>query len=46
MEAMWSRFNPVIDTVLKRINKSEIGEVNYLNADFCFDMNVGLFLDR
>ena len=36
MEAFWTRFNPSIEAVLERIRKNEIGEVNYINADFSF----------
>jgi predicted dehydrogenase len=36
MEALWSRFNPTIMEVLGLLRDKAIGEVNYLNADFCF----------
>jgi len=36
MEAFWTRFNPSMIEVLEKINKGEIGAVNYINADFCF----------
>jgi predicted dehydrogenase len=36
MEALWSRFNPTIVEVLGLVRNKTIGEVNYLNADFCF----------
>ena len=36
MEALWSRFNPSVLEVLDLINKGEIGEVKYINADFYF----------
>ena len=39
MEALWTRFNPVFVEVLKRIANKEIGEVNYINADFAFTSN-------
>jgi len=39
MEALWTRFNPVFIEVLKRIKNKEIGEVNYINADFAFRSN-------
>ncbi|OIQ36738.1 MAG: oxidoreductase [Bacteroidetes bacterium MedPE-SWsnd-G1] len=42
MEALWTRFNPVFVEVLKRINDGEIGEVNYINADFAFLSNHAL----
>lgn len=36
MEALWTRFNPVFVEVLKRIKNGEIGDVDYINADFAF----------
>jgi predicted dehydrogenase len=42
MEALWTRFNPVFVEVLKRIKKGEIGEINYINADFAFKSNHSL----
>ena len=42
MEALWTRFNPVFVEVLKKINQGEIGEVNYINADFAFLSNHAL----
>lgn len=36
MEAFWSRFNPSIERVLELVKSGEIGEVNYINADFTF----------
>jgi|TARA_B110000238_G_scaffold198886_1_gene244642 predicted dehydrogenase len=42
MEALWTRFNPVFVEVLKRIKNNEIGEVNYINADFAFKSNHSL----
>ncbi len=39
MEAFWSRFNPSIREALGRIEQGQIGEVNYLNADFTFYRN-------
>ena len=36
MEALWTRFNPSMLAVLKEIKSGTIGEVNYINADFCF----------
>ncbi|MBT8231298.1 MAG: Gfo/Idh/MocA family oxidoreductase [Saprospiraceae bacterium] len=35
MEALWSRFNPSIIKVKSLIDAGEIGEVSYINADFC-----------
>jgi predicted dehydrogenase len=36
MEALWSRFNPVISEVLDRTRKGDIGTVRYIQADFSF----------
>ena len=36
MEALWSRFNPSIVKVKKHIDKADIGQVVYLQADFAF----------
>ena len=36
MEALWSRFNPSIVSILEQIEQGEIGELRYLNADFTF----------
>lgn len=36
MEALWTRFNPSMLGVLDKIKTGSIGEVNYINADFCF----------
>lgn len=36
MEALWSRFNPSIQSVLQKINNGDIGAVRYINADFYF----------
>ena len=36
MEALWSRFNPVINTVWDNCNNGDIGKVNYIYADFSF----------
>lgn len=36
MEAFWTRFNPTFEAVLKRVENKDIGEVNYINADFSF----------
>jgi len=36
MEAFWSRFNPSIEAVLEHVENGDIGEVNYINADFTF----------
>jgi predicted dehydrogenase len=36
MEAFWTRFNPSFRAAFSRIQKGEIGEVKYINADFAF----------
>ena len=36
MEAMWSRFLPIIEKTLELIKQGEIGELKYLRADFGF----------
>ncbi|NAY91133.1 Gfo/Idh/MocA family oxidoreductase [Muricauda sp. JGD-17] len=36
MEGLWSRFNPSIKAAKKMIDDGEIGDVNYLHADFSF----------
>ena len=36
MEALWTRFNPNIIEIKKRIDNGDIGQVNYINADFSF----------
>ena len=41
MEALWSRFNPSINTVLNHIHNGEIGTVDYINADFGLVINKG-----
>ncbi|MDH5379731.1 MAG: Gfo/Idh/MocA family oxidoreductase [Cyclobacteriaceae bacterium] len=38
MEAMWSRFNPILLSVKQLIVEGKIGEISYINADFCFAM--------
>jgi len=37
MEAMWTRFNPIIIDIFDKINSGLIGEVKEINANFCFD---------
>lgn len=39
MEAFWTRFNPVFLEIFQRIKAGEIGEIKYINADFCFPAN-------
>ncbi len=36
MEALWSRFNPSIREVYRRVREGELGPVSYLRADFAF----------
>lgn len=36
MEALWSRFNPAIRKVVAHIENGEIGNIQYLHADFAF----------
>jgi predicted dehydrogenase len=36
MEALWSRFNPSIEAVLSHVQNQDIGDVNFINADFSF----------
>lgn len=40
MEAMWTRFLPVIQEVKKRVSTGQIGDVRMLTADFGFRANV------
>ena len=39
MEALWSKFNPSIKKSLELVHNGELGEVNYINADFSFNVN-------
>jgi len=36
MEALWTRFNPSLIAIKKRIDNGEIGQIKYINADFSF----------
>jgi predicted dehydrogenase len=36
MEAFWTRFIPSVQDVLSKVKNGEIGEVNYIKADFAF----------
>ncbi len=36
MEALWTRFNPSLVEIKKRIDHGEIGSIKYINADFSF----------
>ncbi len=40
MEALWSRFNHSIQKALALIRNNEIGQVKYINADFCFPATI------
>ena len=40
MEAMWSRFNPSIKEVKRKVADGLIGDVKYINADFAFYVEV------
>ena len=42
MEAMWSRFNPIIRQTLELVKDGAIGEISYINADFCFYKEIEL----
>ncbi|MDO9137687.1 MAG: Gfo/Idh/MocA family oxidoreductase [Lutibacter sp.] len=39
MEALWTRFLPVIKKIKNLVENGEIGEIKYLNADFSFKAN-------
>ena len=39
MEALWSRFNPSIREIKNKIDSGDIGEINYVNADFTYNRN-------
>ncbi|ORM71198.1 Gfo/Idh/MocA family protein [Pantoea rwandensis] len=36
MEAMWTRFFPVIERVIDAVTNGKIGQVSMIKADFCF----------
>lgn len=36
MEAFWTRFIPSVKNALQKINNGEIGNINYIKADFAF----------
>lgn len=40
MEAMWTRFLPVIQAIQKEVKDGNIGQVMYIKADFCFKADV------
>ena len=39
MEALWTRFNPSIQAILKLIKSGEIGDIKNISADFAFLAN-------
>ena len=39
MEALWTRFNPTIVEIKRRIDKGEIGQVKFINAEFSFKLD-------
>ncbi|NNK89167.1 MAG: Gfo/Idh/MocA family oxidoreductase [Saprospiraceae bacterium] len=39
MEAFWTRFNPSVREIILRVKDGELGEVNFINADFSFPTN-------
>lgn len=38
MEAMWSKFNPLLNEVKRRIDSKELGELKYIETRFGFNM--------
>ncbi len=42
MEGLWTRFNPSLVAIKKRIDNGEIGELKNINADFTFKATHGL----
>ena len=47
MEAMWMRFFPAMENLKKMIKQGELGEIHFVNADFCvkpdYDLSSRLF---
>ena len=39
MEALWTRFNPSMQAILRHVSSGEIGEIKNINADFAFLAN-------
>ena len=37
MEALWTRFNPVFDQLLRWISEGQIGKIKYIYASFSFN---------
>jgi predicted dehydrogenase len=37
MEALWTRFNPTFEQILRWINEGRIGKLRYINATFSFN---------
>lgn len=42
MEALWTRFNPNIIEIKHCIDNGDIGDINYINADFAFKAFFGI----
>lgn len=42
MEALWTRFNPNIIEIKQRIENGDIGQIDYINADFAFKATFGI----
>jgi len=36
MEAFWTRFNPSIKNVCRKVHNGDLGDIKYINADFAF----------
>jgi predicted dehydrogenase len=36
MEALWTRFNPIMEQIFEHVSTGEIGDIRYLFADFAF----------
>ena len=47
MEAMWTRFLPLVSEIKARIDKGEIGDIRFLHGSFCAantpDLNISFF---
>ncbi|MCK0131984.1 Gfo/Idh/MocA family oxidoreductase [Flavobacteriaceae bacterium F08102] len=37
MEALWTRFNPCFIDIKQRIERGDLGQIKYINADFSFN---------
>ncbi len=42
MEALWTRFNPSLIAIKKRIDNGEIGQLKFINVDFSFKTDKSL----